>query len=47
MDINFITGYDRKRMPAFASDGLMIAMPVEKFAQAVSNISHAGAGRKS
>jgi len=46
IDINFITDHARKRVPNFASYELIIAMPFSKFKEAVANIPHAGAGRK-
>jgi uncharacterized protein (DUF169 family) len=46
IDINFITDHARRRVPNFASDELIIAMPFDKFKEAVANILHAGAGRR-
>jgi len=45
IDINFITDHARRRVPNFASDELIIAMPFDKFKEAVANVPHAGAGR--
>jgi uncharacterized protein (DUF169 family) len=46
IDINFITDHTRRRVPNFSSDELIIAMPFDKFNEAVANIPHAGAGRR-
>jgi uncharacterized protein (DUF169 family) len=47
IDINFITDHTRRRVPNFASYELIISMPFGKFKEALANIPHAGAGRKS
>jgi len=46
IDINFITDHARRRVPNFAGDELIIAMPFDKFKEAVANVPHAGAGRR-
>jgi len=46
VDINFITDHARRRVPNFASDELIIAIPFDKFKEAVANVPHAGAGRR-
>lgn len=46
IDINFITDHTRRRVPNFASYELIMAMPFNKFKEALTNIPYAGAGRK-
>jgi uncharacterized protein (DUF169 family) len=46
IDINLITDHTRRRVPNFASNELIVAMPFEKFKAASASIPYAGAGRK-
>ncbi|HEX74817.1 MAG TPA: DUF169 domain-containing protein [Dehalococcoidia bacterium] len=43
IDINLITDHARRRVPNFASNELIVAMPFEKFKEASANIPYAGA----
>jgi len=45
IDINLITDHARRRVPNFVSDKLIVAMPSERFREAVSNVPYASAGR--
>ncbi len=46
IDINFITGHARRRVPNFAAHELIVAMPFKRFKEAVANLPYAGAGRE-
>lgn len=46
VDINFITGHARRRVPNFAGHELIVAMPFKRFKEAVANLPYAGAGRE-
>jgi uncharacterized protein (DUF169 family) len=46
VDINFVTGHARRRVPNFAGHELIVAMPFKRFKEAVANLPYAGAGRE-
>jgi uncharacterized protein (DUF169 family) len=46
IDINFITAHARRRVPNFGAHELIVAMPLDRFHEAVASLPHAGAGRE-